>query len=123
MNEHTAGLVCFYNGRGEIIINGYMTEAEANINASHYDLAYCMADADYRKHYVEDGRILDRPKMVLEVSGSTIRGIPINAEILIEDTCYVADGTDIHLTFSGTQQYLVSIKMWPYQDEELNLEN
>lgn len=123
MSEHTPGLVCFYDERGQITINGYMTEAEAKINARSYGLAYCLADGDYRQHYIKDGIVLDRPRLALEVSGSTIKGIPKGAEILIEDVRYVADGTDIHLTFTGDQKHLVVITMWPYLDEELSLAN
>lgn len=123
MSEQVASLVCFYNERGQIIINGYMTEAEARINAKSYGLTYCLVDADYRQHYIEDGRVLDRPRMALEVSGSTIKGIPKGAEIMIEDVRYVADGTDVHLAFTGEQQHLVVISMWPYLDEELSLAN
>ncbi|WP_438282498.1 hypothetical protein [Pseudomonas alabamensis] len=123
MNEDTPGLVCFYDERGHIIINGYMTEREAKINAKSYGLAYCLADGDYRRHYVKDGFVVDRPRLALEVSGTTIKGIPKGAEILIEEVRYVTDGTKIHLTFTGDQQHQVLITLWPYQDEELSLAN
>ncbi|WP_438279723.1 hypothetical protein [Pseudomonas alabamensis] len=123
MNEDAPGLFCFYDERGHITIKGYMTGREAKINARNYGLAYCPGDGDYRKHYVKDDQVVDRPKLALEVSGTTIKGIPTGAEILIEDVRYVADGTDIHLTFTGGQQHQVLITLWPYQDEELSLAN
>lgn len=123
MNDDVANLVCFYDERGRITINGFMTRREAKINAQNYGLAYCFGDGDSRKHYVKDGLIVERPKLALEVTGTTIQGIPKGAEVLIEDVRYVADGTDIHLTFSGDQEHLVLITMWPYQEEELSLAN
>ncbi|MDO7909502.1 hypothetical protein Q6A49_03035 [Pseudomonas sp. 22-AL-CL-001] len=123
MNENTPGLFCFYDKRGYITIKGYMTGREAKINAEIYGLDYCPGDGDYRKHYVKDGQVVDRPKLALVVSGTTIKGIPQGAEILVEDMRYVADGTDIHLTFTGAQLHQVLIKLWPYQDEELSLAN
>lgn len=123
MSQDIPGLFSFYDEHGHINIHGYMTEVEARINARSYGLAYCPGEGDYRTHYVEDGHLVDRPKLALEVDGTTIKGIPKGAEIVVEGVRYIADGTDVYLTFTGGQQHQALIMMWPYQDEELSLAN
>lgn len=67
-------------------------------------------------HYVVSGEVVERPVMPLVITGNTITGIPVGAELWLEDTMYtVDDGTvDIDFTYPGT--YPVRISKFPFID-------
>ena len=68
--------------------------------------------------YVSEGVILPRPSMSLTVDGTTIRGIPEGASLLLGDRSYVCeDGVAEIDGYHGT----VKISLWPYLDEEVAL--
>ena len=73
---------------------------------------------DYATHYVEGGRVVERPAMPLSISGATIIGIPAGSVLKIgEQTFEVDDGEADIEGYSGT----VKITCWPYLDAEVTL--
>lgn len=120
---HTAGKVVLYNERGEICVRGYMTRHEADLNAKRAGLSYLFEDGSELEHFVCGGKVVDRPRMPLKLSGLTLVGVPAGAVVEIEGVEYPADGTTIELGFSLPGEYDVRIDLWPYQSEVLRVEN
>lgn len=68
--------------------------------------------------FFSKGKILPRPSMSLTVEGTTIKGIPAGASLLLGDRSYVCeDGTAEIEGYRGK----VLISCWPYLDEEVVL--
>ena len=71
---------------------------------------------DYATHYVESGRVVERPSMLLSVSGARITGIPAGSVLTLGDQTFEVDDGEAEIDgYSGT----VKITCWPYLDAEV----
>lgn len=67
-------------------------------------------------HYVESGRVVERPAMPLSISGTTITGIPAGSVLTLGEQEYQVDDGEAEIDgYSGT----VKITCWPYLDAEV----
>lgn len=119
-----------YDGAGRITEMVMASSPETlRLNVQHGERDYLLADETRSPFcgdpegclaslYVSEGVILPRPSMPLTVDGTTIRGIPEGASLLLGDRSYVCeDGVAEIDGYRGT----VRIVLWPYLDEEVVL--
>jgi hypothetical protein len=116
-----------YDERGELqmIVCGPRASARRsltmNTSLPYVELEYSPSSA---QHYVHGDELVDRPDMPIVATGLVIKGVPTGACIRIEDkTTYVADGTDVELSFNTSGTFKVVIELWPYKTKELYIEN
>lgn len=122
MDWADAGKVCFYNERGEIKVNGYMTLYEAQLNAKAYGLEYVFVDANEVTEYIKEGVPHPRPEMGAYLSGDKLKGVVKGTKVTIDGKEYEADGSAITLSFSLPGTYRIQLQLWPYQDQEVTVE-
>jgi hypothetical protein len=67
-------------------------------------------------HYVVDGKVVDRPVQPIELENGVLRGVAKGSNISIEDRTYIADGTDIELSFGHTGLFTIVITLFPFQE-------
>lgn len=72
-------------------------------------------------HYVNGGRLEQRPSMSLHVSGLHVEGLPAGAIITIDGQQYQCNETVAELSFSYPGRYKVDVSCWPYQDVSLEI--
>jgi len=71
---------------------------------------------DLATHYVKDGRVVERPSMLLSVSDGAITGIPAGSVLKIGEQTFEVDDGEADITgYSGA----VRITCWPYLDAEV----
>ena len=73
--------------------------------------------------YVRDGEIVSRPEFDITVIDGTLHGVPEYAEIKIDGSTYVADGSIIELEFSSAGPHHLAFTLWPYIDTVITIEN
>ena len=66
--------------------------------------------------YVEDGEVLARPTLNIQVAGAKLKGVPAGATLSINDEEYTADGTTITIDFPYAGLYRLKVAHWPYLD-------
>lgn len=71
------------------------------------------------EHYIEGGELKARPEPTMEIDGDLLKGVPAGSNIHIENSVYVADGTDITLSFSYPGVYRIKVKPWPMKEWEV----
>lgn len=70
---------------------------------------------DPRTQYVCSGKLAPRPVMPVQYMNGCLFNVPAEADVVIDDNSYRADGTVIHLEFPYPGTYRVRIELWPYQ--------
>ena len=71
---------------------------------------------DSTTHYVESGRVVERPSLTLSVSDGGITGIPSGSVLKIGEQVFEIDDGEADITgYSGA----VKITCWPYLDAEV----
>lgn len=78
---------------------------------------------DSAEYYFNDHKPALKPSFNIRVSGNTLSGVPAGAKLEIEGESYIADGSDIGLSFAYPGTYLIKVSCWPYLDEEITFEN
>lgn len=73
--------------------------------------------------YVKDGEIVSRPEFDITVIYGTLQGVPEHAEIKIDGSTYIADGSIIELEFSSAGPHHLTFALWPYIDTVITIEN
>lgn len=115
----------------------YITIADAQgvITQVHAAIAIDVADfeapgvtvveqwSDISVHYVSGGQVLARPSFNITVSGNVLIGVPQYAEVLIDGVSYMADGTDIEVEFTSVGKHTLLVRLWPYLNKSLEIEN
>jgi hypothetical protein len=73
---------------------------------------------DSATHYVESGRVVERPSIPLSISGGAITGIPAGSVLTLGEQEYQVDDGEADIEgYTG----VVKIKCWPYLDAEVTL--
>lgn len=115
-----------FNDRGEIIIavSGSPDSAEPSLRLNT-PLPYLVLDSPAvpALQYVAGNQLLPRPVGSAFLEGNLLKEVPAGAVVKIEGVSYEADGTDIELEFSHLGSYTIIISKWPYQDQEVTVEN
>lgn len=78
---------------------------------------------DSAEYYFNDHKPALKPSFNIQVSGNTLSGVPAGAKLEIEGESYIADGSDIELSFIYPGTYRIKVSCWPYLDKEIIFEN
>jgi hypothetical protein len=116
---------------GSIQRSGMCTKECLELQADQGESVLSISGNDAR-HWVSDGKLVDRPLMVVTASVDTIvadglsevqlEGIPIGAIIKVTGPVTmegVADSTFVELSFAIPGQYIVVISKFPYIDAQV----
>ncbi len=76
-----------------------------------------------KEFFIVDQAPMLRPCGTAKLEGNLLKSVPAGASVTIEGQVYTADGTDIELEFSHLGIYTITISKWPYQDQEVTVEN
>ncbi|MEX5318036.1 MULTISPECIES: hypothetical protein [Gammaproteobacteria] len=112
------------DGRIAVVVSCPLESGERVLRLNT-DRPYIQAEEPARatEHYVVEGELKARPDMGGVLEGRLLRGVIAGASVSIENEVYVADGTDIELSFSAPGTYQVTVTLWPYRDQEFTVEN
>lgn len=82
-----------------------------------------VGEGNHMTQYVVGGEVVDRPTNPARVEGLAIVDLPVPSTVILSDVEYeVTDGTaEFEFNLPGT--YSVTVKSWPYLDQELQIEN
>lgn len=82
---------------------------------------------DDERHYIRNNDLVSRPTMapIVEALGPNfiISNLPPNATIIVEDQQYKIFDGKAEMTFSMPGTYRCLVQCFPYQDQEVILEN
>lgn len=78
---------------------------------------------DQSRDYIDDCALVARPPSPVSLNGQSLKGVPVDALIWVDDQCYLADGTDVEIGISQKGVYQIKVQAWPFLDFEMVYEN
>ncbi len=103
---------------GQIVCSGEVPESMLALQGAHVIAGHF----DSRLYYVKDGQVLPRPRMAVQSKGLDIQGLPIPCVIQINQTEYPCNDGVAKLTLPYPGRYVISVKAFPYQDKQWEIE-
>jgi hypothetical protein len=81
-------------------------------------------DYDASTHWYDrvSGAVKERTLMDIHVDGYRLLGVPSGATVFVEDKPYVADGSDIELSFDHAGRYPVKVTLPPFLPFEADID-
>jgi hypothetical protein len=113
--------ITFYDLKtGVVLSSGTTCEPESICPEGAGILKDVLAKPFYDR--VVDGEVVHRVELPVVLSGNTLIGVPDGAQLKIDTDTYMADGSDITLTFDHPGTYILSVSLWPYLDWSTKIE-
>lgn len=72
-------------------------------------------------YFISNRQVIERPVFDVSLNGQTLIGVPTDAIVTIEGVEYIADGTDIELSFSLPGTYNIKLSLFPFVDQVLQV--
>ena len=115
-DPYVRGDYLFYDPADRVVVMaGTMLPYEAWLNAKTRDCCYLEGVAVAGIHLVDDTcTIQERPVMPITVSGMTLSGVPVGAEVTVGNASFDATESTVELEFSLPGVYQIDINLLPY---------
>lgn len=122
-----------YDGSGKIIQTGIVPDEMLELQAAPDKGRYVMeGSADASSEYVVSGAVVARPSSPVVSSAASVTAdgvdevvlwcVPAGAHIAVQGPLAMsgtADGSNVRLTFATPGNYLVGVRLFPFQDWEV----
>lgn len=105
------------------VVGSYYVDDATHAELLRSGLALREGHADLERHYVEDGRLTERPAFPCALEGKRIVNLVEPCVISINGVDYDCDDTEVELAFARPGYYrLRVIPPWPYLMKEYTIE-
>jgi len=111
-------IFCSYDNQGRVLFHGDVPESMINLQVGNI----YAGEVNPFTHYIVNGEPARRPPSNVRIGNDkTLQGIPIGAEIHINDQIYTATESVCTIDFTYPGIYRIKIKSFPFLDFETEI--